>query len=174
MACVWYNDILISGGRDCNILSWSVGEEAYTGAIHAAHADWINALAVNASSGLLASSGNDFKVKLWSLQGNVLPKIPMREFVGHTGAVVSLRFLSADLLVSASSDSTCKVWHAHKGHEVTTLYAHNTRVLSLAVMSNDEELAMGCDDGTVYLFRPLIGHQIATLTGYEHIVKRII
>jgi WD40 repeat protein len=87
---------MFTAGRDGAIISWDSSFELVHKA-HAAHADWINALAVSPDATVLASGGNDFVVKLWFISG-VLEPVPSHVLCGHVGGVVSLAFMGEDLV----------------------------------------------------------------------------
>ncbi len=104
---------LLTGGTDGRIIWWpatAAGREAPTGKTREtpqpirvldAHQGWVRSLAVDPEGSLLASCGNDGKVRVWSLvEGRMLLDLP-----GHDKPVLRVAFtpggkglVSADLL----------------------------------------------------------------------------
>ena len=79
--------------------------------VNHAHDDWVCALAVLESSGMLASGGRDGRIKIWRL-----PDLePHATLEGHAGAVNGLLAVNGlsgpeTSLISCSSDRTIRVW----------------------------------------------------------------
>jgi WD40 repeat protein len=78
----------------------------------------VRALASSARGGLVASGGDDGRIRLWSRRDGRL----QRELTGHEGGVAFLQF-SQDgaLLLSASADGTTRVWQTRSGQLAVTL-----------------------------------------------------
>lgn len=56
------------------------------------------------------------------------------------------------LVISASSDTTVKVWNAHKGFCMSTLRTHRDYVKALAYAKDRELVASAGLDKTIYLW----------------------
>ncbi len=86
---------------------------------------------------------------------------------GHSGAVVSADF-SRDgrRVVTASGDTTARLWDARSGEEISVLRGH-TRGLSRARFSPDgRRVVTASDDATARLWDVANGQQIAVLQGH--------
>ncbi|CCC07315.1 hypothetical protein SMACR_02324 [Sordaria macrospora] len=95
----------------------------------------VYALAVNHS--ILASGGPESVVRLWD------PKTGKRitKFVGHTDNIRAILVNSSgDMVMTASSDQTVKVWSVTAGRCMHTLTMHNDSVWSL--FAEDPELGV--------------------------------
>jgi WD40 repeat protein len=80
---------LVTGGYDGRMIWWPVeGKEVEPIREVAAHDGWVRALAVSPDRQLIASCGNDYKVKIWNAADGGL----VRELVGHDRDVYNVAF----------------------------------------------------------------------------------
>ncbi|KAK3684307.1 hypothetical protein B0T22DRAFT_501538 [Podospora appendiculata] len=127
-----------SGGLDRKIYLWDLAGGGKTLEIDVSGEEItekgsVYALSVNPS--ILASGGPESIVRLWD------PKTGKRitKFVGHTDNVRAILVNeSGDMVMTASSDQTVKVWSVTAGRCMHTLTMHNDSVWSL--FSDDPEL----------------------------------
>ncbi|MEO0985004.1 MAG: TIR domain-containing protein [Cyanobacteria bacterium J06639_14] len=117
-----------------------------------------NVLTVDVSAGdmsLIASGGEDEKVRLWTLEGELIEVLE-----GHTDAITRVNF-SADgkFLVSSSRDGTVRLWTA-KGKSISVLTEHAQDVSSVTFgpkdntpFSSAEVLASASFDSNVLLWK---------------------
>lgn len=89
------------------------------------------------------SGGRDNKIMMMDLVGN-----PMRELIGHEGAVNSLSQVNEKELISGSWDGTCKIWDIETGKvkETLTGHTHATTVLGL---NEGKTVITGSQDGVI-------------------------
>ncbi|KAK0634744.1 hypothetical protein B0T17DRAFT_481010 [Bombardia bombarda] len=129
-----------SGGLDRKIYLWDLVGGGKTLEIDVSGEEVtekgsVYALSVNHS--ILASGGPESIVRLWD------PKSGKRitKFVGHTDNVRAILVNeSGDMVMTASSDQTVKVWSVTAGRCMHTLTMHNDSVWSL--FSDDPELGV--------------------------------
>ncbi|KAK0708951.1 hypothetical protein B0T26DRAFT_387808 [Lasiosphaeria miniovina] len=129
-----------SGGLDRKIYLWDLAGGGQTLQIDVSGEEVtekgsVYALGVNA--GILASGGPESIVRLWD------PKTGKRitKFVGHTDNIRAILVNdSGDMVMTASSDQTVKVWSVTAGRCMHTLTMHNDSVWSL--FSDDPELGI--------------------------------
>ncbi|XP_059476045.1 WD repeat, SAM and U-box domain-containing protein 1-like isoform X2 [Neocloeon triangulifer] len=104
----------------------------------------------------LASGGNDALVKLWALKfvpGGCSQISLSRTFIGHGGTVTSVRFsLSGQLLGSAASDKTARIWNVYQGECLFVLELHSSIVTSCAFSSDGSLVATGSLDKSVIIW----------------------
>ncbi|MBW4440851.1 MAG: AAA-like domain-containing protein [Plectolyngbya sp. WJT66-NPBG17] len=107
----------------------------------------------------LASAGEHGDIKLWTLQGKLL-----KQWKAHDTQINSLSF-SDELLASASSDGTVKLWR--DGTLVKTLSSRNGQVYSASFSPDGQTIATAHQDGTVKLWRVSDGREIDVFTGHK-------
>jgi len=92
---------------------------------------------------------------------------------GHTDGVNAIA-LSPDgrFLVSASDDTTLKLWEISSANVLRTLYGHDKPVLCLAVSPDSKLIASGSEDTTVRIWDVVTGKP-RTLGGHSTPVKEI-
>jgi WD repeat-containing protein 48 len=133
-------DWVASGGLDRRICLWDLNGagkklEIEVGDEEKSEKGSVYALSVSRS--VLASGGPDAIVRLWD------PKSGKRvtKFVGHTDNVRDILINeSGDMIMTASSDQTVKVWSVTAGRCMHTLTMHNDSVWSM--FSDDPQLGV--------------------------------
>lgn len=96
---------------------------------------------------LIATGGLDNKVRLWSLEGQLLKTLH-----GHKDIIYTIAFSpDGQLLASGSGDKTIKLW-TRDGKLLRTLSAHTDLVWSLAFHPDSSLLASGSFDRSVLLW----------------------
>ena len=69
----------------------------------------VNAIAFSPRDTLIASAGDDSKVRVWDTATGAL----VRTYAGHTGTIWGVEFSpDGKRIASASSDKTVKIWKA--------------------------------------------------------------
>jgi WD40 repeat protein len=99
---------------------------------------------------LVASGGEDQKVKLWRLQDPAL----VRTLSGHSNAVLSVDFSpDGTLLLSGGADGTARLWNVADGTVVRVIDGGG----GLAKFSADGNLVLTLTDGTFKFWRAATG-----------------
>ncbi len=115
----------------------------------------IRALTFSPDGQRLASCGDDYTIRLWSVAALIDSAIDPEpvELAGHTDWVRTVCF-SPDgrRLVSGSEDKTIIVWDADSGCQLKTLDCSGDRVRSVAISASGQFLASGGDDAQVMLW----------------------
>jgi WD40 repeat protein len=75
---------------------------------------------VQISDDLLASSSEDYTVRIWNLTTNTCKFI----LTGHTKRVVGLKQITSSILASGSDDNKIILWDTSNGLEITNLTGH--------------------------------------------------
>ncbi len=124
-------DWVASGGLDRKICLWDLtgaGKKLEIGVGEEERSEKGSVYALSASRSMIASGGPENIVRLWD------PKSGQRitKFVGHTDNVRSILMNETeDIIMTASSDQTIKVWSVTAGRCMHTLTMHNDSVWSL-------------------------------------------
>jgi WD40 repeat protein/serine/threonine protein kinase len=129
-----------------------------------AHEGGTYGLAIS-NEGLIASSGFDHAIRLWTTRGELV-----RTLNGHEGQVRSVAF-SPDgrTIVSAGFDRTVRVWTTD-GAAVHVLRGHRAPVYQAAFSANGELIASGAHDKSVRIWKSDDGHLVREHLGREGLV----
>merc|ERR1719354_1101795 len=95
-------------------------------------------------------------------------------YVGHNDCVnaVALCDASPRVFVSASSDTTAKVWDTRQVACQQTFTAHDEDINTVAFFPSGTAFATGSDDSTCRLFD--IRHSSRELMRYSHIDQQVV
>ncbi|KAH8586004.1 hypothetical protein B0O99DRAFT_748622 [Bisporella sp. PMI_857] len=94
---------------------------------------------------------------------------------GHTDGVNSVAFShDSKLLVSASSDSTLKVWNVATGALQQTLDGHTSWISSVAFSHNSKLLASASYGGTIKIWNAVTGTLQQTLEGHTILAYSVV
>ncbi|KAK2577116.1 hypothetical protein KPH14_003278, partial [Odynerus spinipes] len=115
------------------------------------HRAGVNSLQYDPILHRLYSAGRDSIIRIWNCKNMNEPYIQSMEH--HTDWVNDIVLCcSGKTLISASSDTTVKVWNAHKGFCMSTLRTHRDYVKALAYAKDREQVASAGLDKTIYLW----------------------
>ncbi|KAK9482765.1 WD40-repeat-containing domain protein [Lipomyces starkeyi] len=135
-------DQYITGSADKTIRLWSGSKitEVYTG-----HSDVVRSIC-RIGEARFASCSNDGSVRIWNFSGSCLA-----ELYGHSSFVYSLAYSPAtDEVISSGEDRSVRVWK--DGECVQTIMLPCTSVWTVAVNSQNGDIAAGGSDGIVRVF----------------------
>lgn len=112
---------LVAGDYAGRLLWWPVaGDDLKPLRTVKAHAGWVRAVAVSPDNELVATAGNDLRVKLWRMSDGT----PVREFSGHESHVYNVAFHpNGARLVSCDLKGTLIDWDVATGAEARRLAA---------------------------------------------------
>lgn len=115
------------------------------------HRSGVNSLQHDPYLGRLYSAGRDSIIRIWNVRNMKDPYIQSMEH--HTDWVNDIVLCCGGKnLISASSDTTVKVWNAHKGFCMSTLRTHKDYVKSLAYAKDREQVASAGLDRAIFLW----------------------
>ncbi|XP_041474967.1 WD repeat-containing protein 48-like [Lytechinus variegatus] len=115
------------------------------------HRSGVNALQFDPVLNRLYSAGRDSIVRIWNLADEKEQYVQSMEH--HTDWVNDVVLCCGGrTLISASSDTTVKVWNAHKGFCMSTLRTHKDYVKALAYAKDKEWVASAGLDKQIFLW----------------------
>ncbi|EDO41779.1 predicted protein [Nematostella vectensis] len=117
------------------------------------HRSGINALQYDKSNGRLYSAGRDSIIRCWNVRNERIKDPYMVSLEHHTDWVNDIVLCrNGKTILSASSDTTVKVWDATRGFCMSTLRTHKDYVQALAYASCKEHVASGGLDKQIFLW----------------------
>ncbi|HRI88718.1 MAG TPA: WD40 repeat domain-containing protein, partial [Candidatus Hydrogenedentes bacterium] len=93
-------------------------------------------------------------------------------FVGHTGPVTSLAYISDDRIVTGSKDETARLWDVASGKELMQFRGHSDEITSVTVMS-DERIVTGSRDATVRIWNTSTGMEFLRIDNNDESVTSV-
>ncbi|XP_034945119.1 WD repeat-containing protein 48 [Chelonus insularis] len=115
------------------------------------HRAGVNSLQYDPALHRLYSAGRDSIIRIWNCKNINEPFIQSMEH--HTDWVNDIVLCCGGKnLISASSDTTVKVWNAHKGFCMSTLRTHKDYVKALAYAKDREQVASAGLDRQIFLW----------------------
>ncbi|KAK6920005.1 WD40 repeat, partial [Dillenia turbinata] len=168
-----------SGSDDCSVKLWSINEKNSISTIwNPANICCVQFSAF--STHLLAFGSADYKIYCYDLRNT---RIPWCTLDGHGKAVSYVKFLDSETLISASTDSTLKLWDLNK----TSLTGLSSSACSLTFSGHTNEknfvglsvwdgyIACGSENNEVYAYHrslpmPITSHKFGSvdpITGHE-------
>ena len=105
------------------------------------------------------------------------PAIPvelLRTFPTHQNSINALKLLSdKQRFISASADTTIRLWNLSTGKEVQTYEGHATFVNAIALSPDEKTLYSGGADGAIYQWNLTTGEQQAEFTDHTGAVNTL-
>lgn len=122
-----------------------------------AHPGGVACVAISSDGKLVATAGDDLKIKVWQLADGQ----PQTTFEGHTAPITGLVFLpNGDKLASVSRDKTIRVWSAGQGTAISSEMLSDEG-LAVAVSNDGKRLIAGSKDGKGMILDPVEGKTVA-------------
>ncbi|GMM53089.1 Ytm1 protein [Starmerella bacillaris] len=150
--------------RNENLSSESIIEIEYVQAVEPPtfmaayeHDDWVSGVHINKSISQIATGSYDGCVRIWDSSAQV-----KHTFSGHQGAVLSVKWLGDNKVVSGSRDRNLHIWNTDGKELSAILKGHTGPVTSLSVLSR-ERIVSGSADHTLKVWTS----RIKELPDYE-------
>ena len=165
-----YQDLLISGGDDGQIIFWSSIDGSKI-------KEWetttkIVALAIDPEQDLLVSGGTDHKILIWEISTDEI----LDTLSAHTDSISAGGLaLSPDLqlLASAAYDHTLRIWDLPSRKTVRLLKGHTDRVEAVAFSPDSQIIASSSSDRTIRIWKLQSGETLRVLRGHQNAVLSI-
>ena len=128
------------GGPDrlVKFYSTATGEQLYK---RKKHTDWVTTAEFNPTSTYLATGDRSGGLVVWEADSGE----ELQVLVGHKGAITSLSWRSAEVLISSSEDGTVKTWDVAESQAVKSLAAHTGGTLSAHALPDGRMATCGRD-----------------------------
>lgn len=135
--------LVLTGSADKTIRLWENGKAKK---VFKGHTDAVRGLTIITSTSF-ASCSNDASIRIWDINSN----IPLEELYGHTSFIYSIATIPATgEIVSSGEDRSFRVWRNGETVQVVTL--PYVSAWSVAVNSENGDIAVGGSDGTIRIF----------------------
>ena len=186
---------IASASRDCTLRLWRYqGDVGRTSQVLRSHNDMILSIDFASATGELVSAGCDRIILVWDLNAAVV-KLKYKIQTTHAGPILSVRIApNANILVTASSDSSLQVWsmtnktplrgRSHLGTEpclltgswadmALRLQGHLAAVTCCCFDRSGNSLATGSHDHSIMLWDPFSGIHTGALFGHKAAVTDV-
>ncbi|MEG3960495.1 hypothetical protein QT982_34575, partial [Microcoleus sp. herbarium2] len=98
----------------------------------------------------------------------------MRTLTGHTDEVVAVAIApDGNTAISASKDTTLKIWDTETGTEVRTLTGHTDSVNAVAIAPDGKTAISASRDNTLKIWDTETGTEVRTLTRHSDMVAAV-
>jgi WD40 repeat protein len=154
---------LITGSYDQSVRLWDF-ESGTELRILGSHSDPVSSVAFNSTGSLAVSHAREGTLKIWDLRIEEMPDVER-----HSGFVKGVALTSDNLCISASSDTTVKIWDTKAGNVIRTITANQDKISSLAISLRYRRAVTGSDDATVRVLDIDSGEQIWCLDALGHV-----
>lgn len=159
--------LLASGSDDARVKLWALNAERSVATLEAR----FNVCCVRfspRSSCHLAFGSADHCVHYYDLRA---PRAPLAVFRDHRKAVSYVKFLDADTLVSASTDSQLKLWRVDAPRCVRSFIGHSNEKNFVGLATDGKYVACGSENNALYVYyrglsRPLVAYRFAPVRGF--------
>ena len=128
------------------------------------HFCWAKALEFVDAEDLLLTGGADGKLRVWdSPTGSLAASIE-----AHRDWIWSITHIpELDAVLSVSDDRTAKLWSMSDCEPLATLEVGDSRIRAAAVSRARSEIAVGREDGSIWLFDARMGSRCGTLDQHD-------
>ena len=167
--------ILATGGGDKEVRLWDIHTLTPTDVLKG-HNGWVQVLSWSPDGAYLVSGSRDGALLCWS-HGEDYTNFKSKSFRAHSDYVTQVsweplhRNESCCRFVSASKDTTLKVWHAQLGLQ-QTLSAHQACVTCVK-WGGEGRIYSSSQDKTIIVWSAEDGAPLSTLRGHAHWVNFI-
>ncbi|EFA79727.1 hypothetical protein PPL_07418 [Heterostelium album PN500] len=119
------------------------------------------------SSHLIAFGSADHHIHYYDLRH---PKEPLSIFKGHRKAVSYVKFMNREEIISASTDSTLKLWNVNQNECVRTYVGHANEKNFVGLTVSGDYICCGSENNGVYTYyktlsKPIVTHRFGANSG---------
>jgi WD domain, G-beta repeat len=148
---------VVTGSRDYTLRVWDLeGRRRLAVLSDVYEDDVVSAVFSPVNPSLVASASTDGSAHIWNVDTNTITALK-----GHNGPVWSIAFNSnGRQIVTASGDTTARVWDAESGQLVQTFKGHSNWVFSAAFTAGDKHVVTASRDKTVRIWDVETGNDV--------------
>lgn len=162
--------LLLSGSDDNSVKLWDVRTQVSSMTLQAG----ANVCCVRfnpAEANEFAFGSADHNVYSYDVRR---PNTPLCVFEGHWRAVSHIAFLNRSELISASTDSSCKLWNVKKQEPGLSYAGHVNERNFVGLSSSKDFFACGSEDNAVYVYHkvlagPVVRYAFASASGSQFV-----
>ena len=142
-------NMLLSGSDDQTVKLWDVGRQA------------VSTMTIQTSANVCCVKFNPYDLNEFafgSADHNIYSydirqaRTPLCVFEGHWRAVSHVMFLNRSELISASTDSSCKLWNVEKQEAGLSYTGHSNQRNFVGLCGSNDFFAVGSEDSAVYVY----------------------
>jgi E3 ubiquitin-protein ligase RFWD2 len=161
-------NLMVSGSDDKYIKLWDVGRMSQSALSLASTANVCSVKFNPYTCHELACGSADHKVYSYDIRH---PRTPLCVFEGHWRAVSYVLFLNRSELISASTDSSCKLWNVREQEPGLSYGGHVNERHFVGLSSNGDFFACGSEDNAVYVYHkglsgPVVRHGLDSVGSF--------
>ena len=161
--------MIVSGSSDGSVKFWNArnGQELMT---FAGHKSIVTSIAFSPDGSRVASSSCDKQIKLWdSINGKAL--LTLKRTLVEQRSLQSYDYQSRGLsfdsdgsrIASGWEHNSIRVWDAHSGDILSTLYGHGFSINSVKFTPDGSRIVSASNDGTLKLWDSTTGVELLSL-----------
>ncbi len=121
----------------------------------------VTAVAFSPDGNQVLSGTADNKLRLW----NIADGMPLKDFEGHTAAIVDVGYAAGNQLYSVSVDKSVRFWNPADGAQARAFNDPATPK-AVALTADQQRLAIAGDDKLIRIYQAANGQVLQTLTGH--------
>ncbi|EFJ35654.1 hypothetical protein SELMODRAFT_141846 [Selaginella moellendorffii] len=167
-------NLLVSGSDDGKLKVWSTRQESSVMGIDMK----ANICCVKfnpSSSNFVAVGSADHRIHYYDLRS---PASPVHTFSGHQKTVSYVKFITPEELVSASTDSTLRIWNVRTNTPIRTLTGHINERNFVGLSGNSDYVTCGSETNEVFVYhkaisRPATRHRFGSLDDSLHFISAV-
>ncbi len=156
------NSQLVTGSVDKTVRVWNPGNAQQPELIKLeGHTGNVASVAFSPDGAQVLSGTSDSKLRLW----NVADGMVMKDFEGHSAAILAVGFVASNQPFSVSVDKSVRFWNPADGNQ-TRVFNDPATPSAFAMSLDRQRVAIAGDDKLIRIYQMANGQVLQTLTGH--------